>query len=62
MPPWLILVLMVLGSIVWVGLLAAGCMGSWRAFWTGAKQYSLYLLILFIIPSGLVAGVMYIVR
>lgn len=53
---------MLFGCVVWVGLLAAGCMGSWRAFWTGARQYGLYVLLSFVIPAGLVAGVMYIVR
>lgn len=46
MPPWLTLVLVVVGLVLVVGLQAAAAAGRWRDFRDACRQYSLYLVLL----------------
>jgi hypothetical protein len=46
MPPWLLVLLGVAGCVLVTGLLAAGAMGSWRAFPLAMRQFALVLCML----------------
>ncbi len=52
MPSWLGLLLFVIGTVAWVGLLAAGQMADWRFFRVAVRHFGIVLLAL-AVPAAL---------